>query len=40
MQDIEENIKHSYSALREIQKKDKEQRVQYLLDMADHYVAE
>ena len=36
---IDENITASYSMLHKIQKKDKEYRVQYLLDMADQYAA-
>ena len=38
-EDVEAKIKDAYSKLNKIQEKDKEHRIQYLLDMADHYAA-
>ena len=37
--DVDNNLEQAYTKLNQIQKQDKEHRVQYLIDLADHYAA-
>ena len=37
--DVDNNLEQAYTKLNQIQKQDKEYRVQYLIDLADHYAA-
>ena len=38
--DVDKNLEAACEVLHKVQKQDKEYRVQYLIDLADHYAAE